>query len=77
MQYWKMLKEEKLQAPTKYILKYQRQKLMTHFFDYAVLYINKALQGNGQKFASFLSPKKGDLGISKNYKGITLTTLVV
>ena len=40
---------------------------MTYFLDYATLCINKI-----QKGAPF--PKKGDFGITKNYKGITLTS---
>ena len=42
MQYWKKLKAEKLQASTKYFLKYGRQvQFTTYFFDHVTLYINK------------------------------------
>ena len=46
----KKLKTEKLQALTKYILKYGC--LTTYFFDYGTLYMNETLYWNGQKIAS-------------------------
>ena len=41
-QYWKKLKVEKLQALTKYLLKYGwEENLTTYFFDYVTLSINR------------------------------------
>ena len=46
---------------------------MTYFFDYAMLSLNKIHKRNGQKAAPLLF-KKGDLGITKNSRGIILTS---
>ena len=46
----------------KYLKKYGRQgNLKTHFFDYAMLSINKMQKRNGQKTASSPSPRKVSL----------------
>ena len=44
---------------------------MTYFFDYATLY-----KQNTVKCVSSPPPPKSDLGITKNYRGITLTVIV-
>ena len=69
MQIWKKkLKAEKLQDLTKYPLKIGRQEnLVTYFFNYEILCINKPEKRNEWKI--------GDLGITKNYWGITLTAV--
>ena len=46
----------------------------TYCFDYAMQFIIRAVFKNERKAASFPS-KKGDLEITKNYRGITLTAI--
>ena len=58
----KKLKSEKFLTSTKYLLKYGRQEnLMTYFFDYAILAINKTYKRKKQKAASSSSPIKVSL----------------
>ena len=67
-------KTEKFQAWTKYILKYGRQRtLMTYFFNFTTLYIKRIQLRTKGCILPF--PQKGDLGITKNYRGITLTPI--
>ena len=40
-----------------------------------MLYIIKILQTDGRRDVSSLSLKRGDLGLAKNYRGITLTSI--
>ena len=56
-------------------LKYGRQENLTsYFFDYATLSINKTIEKWTKGFILFL-PKKGNLGITNNYRCITLTAI--
>ena len=45
--------------------------------DTATPYMNRTQSIDGQKAASSLFPKKDDLGIAKNYRCITLTSIAV
>ena len=66
---------KKPQASKKYFLKYGRQENITaYLFDYATLCINKTYKRNG---CILPFPNKGDLGITKNYSGITPTAIAV
>ena len=53
----------------------RQENLTTHFYYYATQSENKILKRNRRKVTSFPSTKKGDLGITKNYSGITLTAI--
>ena len=76
MQSWKKSKGEKLPALTKYFLKYERQgNLMTYFVNYAMLSIDKTTE-KWTKGCILPFPKKDDLRITKNYRGITLNSIV-
>ena len=69
----KYLKAEKLQVSTKYLLKYGSQEnFMTYLFDYATLYIKNTLE-KWMKHCIHPFSKKGNLRITKNYRGITPT----
>ena len=48
---------------------------MTYFFDYAMLSINKTQFRTRQKAVSSPSPQKGNLRITKNYRGIILMAI--
>ena len=51
---------------------------MTYYFDFAMPYITRTQQRDGQKAASTPIPAlKGDLGIRKNYRGMAFTFMVV
>ena len=69
---FKKLKTEKLKASTKYPLKFGRQEyLTTYFSDYATQ--NKVEKWT--KGCTLPFPKKGDLRMTKNYRGITLIAI--
>ena len=73
------LKSEKPLASTRYHLKYGRQEnLMIYYFDYTTLSINnkKKKRKKWTKAFNLLFPKKGDHGITKNFRGIPLTCKV-
>ena len=70
----KNLKTEKLMTSTKYPQKFGRQENRLKYFDYATQSVK--IQGrNWRKLASWHYTLKGELGISMNYRAITLTTI--
>ena len=59
----------------KYLLKFRKQEnLTTYFSDYAILYKQNTTE-KWMKGCILHFPKKGGLGITKNYRGITLTAI--
>ena len=72
-----VLKTTKLAVLMKYFLKNGKERnLVMYFFDYVTRGINKTQQRYGGKTASPTTfPKKSHLGITKNYKDISLTSI--
>ena len=60
----------------KYHQKYGRQENSTTYCSDTVMpYISRTQKRDGQKAAFSSFPKKGDLEIAKNYRGITFTSI--
>ena len=71
----KKWKVENQQASMKYPPKFGRQEnLTTYFYDYVTQSINKTREMD-ERLHPLLFPKKGNLRITKNYRGITLTAI--
>ena len=61
----------------KYPQKYGKQvKLTTYSSNTSTLHITRTQKIDGQRTASAHFSKKGDLGITKNYRGISHTSIV-
>ena len=71
----KKLKKEQPTGPREIPPKYRRQgNFTTYFFDYAKLCFKNTLENRTKGYPPNF-PKRGDLKITGNYRGITLTVI--